>query len=79
MDYEYQGFDISYEIDKDFLLLKIFEETKDDLKKIMMDNFNKLCEKIDGLNKNKDNSNNAEVNYHLELRADNNNMDNSDN
>ena len=79
VDYEYQGFDISYEIDKDFLLLKIFEETKDDLKKIMMDNFNKLCEKIDGLNKNKDNSNNAEVNYHLELRADNNNMDNSDN
>ena len=45
----------------------------------MMDNFNKLCEKIDGLNKNKDNSNNVEVNYHLELRADNNNMDNSDN
>ena len=54
-------------------------EKIDDLKKIMMDSFQKLNGKIDDLNRNRNNNTNPEVNYSLEIRADNNSMDNNEN
>ena len=46
--------------------------------KIIMDNFKALNGKIDELNRNR-NNNNPEVNYSLEIRADNSSMDNNEN